>query len=48
VWSGVGGWAAGLVPHDFSLDDPSAMIGAMRKLPDFTGPGHFLHVFKIN
>jgi alcohol dehydrogenase (cytochrome c) len=48
VWSGPGGWAAALVPHEFSLDDPSGITGAMRKLPDFTGPGHHLHVFKIN
>src|SRR3954467_7856640 len=48
VWSGVGGWAAALVPHEFSLDDPSAITGVMRKLPEFTPPGHFLHVFKIN
>ena len=48
VWSGVGGWAAALVPHEFSLDDPSAITGVMRKLPEFTGPGHLLHVFKIN
>jgi lanthanide-dependent methanol dehydrogenase len=48
VWSGAGGWAAALVPHEFSLDDPSAITGAMRKLPDFTGPGHFLHVFKLD
>jgi PQQ-dependent dehydrogenase (methanol/ethanol family) len=48
VFSGVGGWAAALVPHEFSLDDPSAITGAMRKLPDYTGPGFFVHVFKIN
>ena len=42
------GWAAALVPHEFSLDDPSAITGVMRKLPEFTPPGHFLHVFKIN
>jgi lanthanide-dependent methanol dehydrogenase len=48
VWSGAGGWAAALVPHEFSLDDPSAITGAMRKLPDFTGPGHFLHVFELD
>jgi lanthanide-dependent methanol dehydrogenase len=48
VFSGVGGWAAALVPHEFSLDDPSGITGAMRKLPDFTNPGFFLHVFKIN
>lgn len=48
VWSGVGGWAAALVPHDFSLDDPSGITGAMRKLPEFTPPGHILHVFKID
>jgi len=47
IWSGPGGTAAALVPHEFSLDDPSAMTGSMRKLPEFTGPGHFLHVFTI-
>jgi lanthanide-dependent methanol dehydrogenase len=48
VWSGVGGWAAALVPHEFSLDDPSGITGAMRKLPEITPPGHTLHVFKID
>jgi len=47
VWSGPGGTAAALVPHDFSLDDPSAITGVMRKLPEFTPPGHTLHVFKL-
>lgn len=47
VWSGVGGYAAALVPHDFSLDDPTGITGAMRRLPEFTPPGHTLHVFKI-
>ena len=47
IWSGPGGTAAALVPHEFSLDDPSAITGVMRKLPDFTGPGHELHVFKL-
>ena len=47
VWSGVGGWAAALVPHRFSLDDPSGITGAMRRLPSITPPGHTLHVFKI-
>jgi PQQ-dependent dehydrogenase (methanol/ethanol family) len=47
IWSGVGGWAGALVPHDFSLDDPSGITGAMRKLPEFTPPGNTLHVFKI-
>jgi PQQ-dependent dehydrogenase (methanol/ethanol family) len=47
IWSGVGGWAGALVPHEFSLDDPSAITGAMRKLPEFTPPGDTLHVFKI-
>jgi PQQ-dependent dehydrogenase (methanol/ethanol family) len=48
IWSGPGGTAAALIPHDFSLEDPGVMTGVMRKLPEFTGPGHFLHVFKIN
>jgi len=48
IWSGPGGTAAALVPHEFSLDDPGAMTGTMRKLPDFTPPGDTLHVFKIN
>jgi PQQ-dependent dehydrogenase (methanol/ethanol family) len=47
VWSGVGGWAAALVPHRFSLDDPTGIVGAMRRLPQLTPPGHTLHVFKI-
>jgi lanthanide-dependent methanol dehydrogenase len=47
VWSGVGGWAGALVPHEFSVDDPSAITGVMRKLPEFTPPGDTLHVFKI-
>jgi PQQ-dependent dehydrogenase (methanol/ethanol family) len=47
VWSGVGGYAGALVPHEFSLDDPSAATGVMRKLPEFTPPGHTLHVFKL-
>jgi hypothetical protein len=36
-----------LVPHEFSVDDPSAITGVMRKLPEFTPPGDTLHVFKI-
>jgi PQQ-dependent dehydrogenase (methanol/ethanol family) len=47
IWSGVGGWAGALVPHEFSLDDPSAITGTMRKLREFTPPGDTLHVFKI-
>jgi lanthanide-dependent methanol dehydrogenase len=47
IWSGPGGTAAALVPHHFSLDDPSAEKGAMRKLPEFTPPGNTLHVFKL-
>jgi PQQ-dependent dehydrogenase (methanol/ethanol family) len=48
IWSGPGGTVAGLIPHEFSLDDPGVVTGVMRKLPEFTPPGHFLHVFKIS
>jgi PQQ-dependent dehydrogenase (methanol/ethanol family) len=48
IWSGPGGTAAALIPHEFSLDDPGAMTGTMRKLPEFTGPGNTLHVFMID
>ncbi len=50
IFSGVGGWAGAIVPHEFSEDDPFAAlgaVGAMARLPDFTGPGFFVHVFKI-
>jgi lanthanide-dependent methanol dehydrogenase len=51
VYSGPGGWAGAIVPAEFSQDDPFAAlgaVGAMADLPRFTGPGHHVHVFKLN
>jgi lanthanide-dependent methanol dehydrogenase len=43
IWSGPGGAMAKFIPHDLLEDDPNPLV----KLPQFTGPGHVLHVFKI-
>ena len=51
VYSGAGGWAGAIVPHEFAPDDPFAaagFVGAMFDLPQFTPPGGTLHVFKID
>jgi len=51
VYSGAGGWAGAIVPHEFSPDDPFAaagFVGAMFDLPQFTPPGGTLHVFKLD
>jgi alcohol dehydrogenase (cytochrome c) len=50
IYSGPGGWAGAVVPANLSLDDPFAAlgaVGAMSDLPQFTGPGGAVHVFKL-
>jgi alcohol dehydrogenase (cytochrome c) len=50
VYSGPGGWAAGIVPGRLSADDPFAglgAVGAMSDLPRFTPAGGSVHVFKL-
>jgi alcohol dehydrogenase (cytochrome c) len=50
VYSGPGGWAAGVVPGHLATDDPYAglgAVGAMADLPQFTPPGGAVHVFKL-
>jgi lanthanide-dependent methanol dehydrogenase len=50
IYSGPGGWAAGIVPGHLSTDDPFAAlgaVGAMADLPQFTPPGGSVHVFKL-
>lgn len=50
IYSGPGGWAAGIVPGALSADDPFAglgAVGAMADLPRFTRAGGAVHVFKL-
>jgi PQQ-dependent dehydrogenase (methanol/ethanol family) len=50
IYSGPGGWAGAIVPHEFSTDDPYAAlgaVGALADLPRFTPPGGAVHVFKL-
>jgi len=50
VYSGPGGWAAGIVPGHLATDDPFAAlgaVGAMADLPQFTPPGGAVHVFRL-
>jgi glucose dehydrogenase len=50
IYSGVGGWAGAVVPAMLSTDDPFAGLGAvgvMADLPQFTGPGGAVHVFRL-
>lgn len=50
IYSGPGGWAGAIVPHELSTDDPYAAlgaVGALADLPRFTPPGGAVHVFKL-
>jgi PQQ-dependent dehydrogenase (methanol/ethanol family) len=50
IYAGVGGWAGAVVPAMLSTDDPFAGLGAvglMADLPQFTGPGGAVHVFRL-
>ncbi|HEX6829525.1 MAG TPA: PQQ-dependent dehydrogenase, methanol/ethanol family [Burkholderiales bacterium] len=51
IYSGVGGGAGAIVPGRLAPDDPFAafgFVGATADLPQFTGPGGAVHVFKLN
>jgi alcohol dehydrogenase (cytochrome c) len=50
VYSGPGGFGGAIVPGRLSTDDPFAalgIVGAVPDLPQFTGPGGSVHVFKL-
>jgi lanthanide-dependent methanol dehydrogenase len=50
VYAGVGGWMGAMALPSISNDDPTAalgIVGAMRGLKPFTGPGSTLYIFGI-
>jgi lanthanide-dependent methanol dehydrogenase len=50
VLSGVGGWAGAIVSGDLDPRDATAATGfvnVMRDLPEHTGKGGTLHVFRL-
>jgi lanthanide-dependent methanol dehydrogenase len=50
VYSGVGGVGGAVVAGNLALDDPFAGFGVVnvtRDLPQFTGPGGAVHVFRL-
>jgi PQQ-dependent dehydrogenase (methanol/ethanol family) len=48
VYSGIGGWMGAVAFPDVSIDDPYAalgVVGAMKDIKKYTGPGDVLYVF---
>jgi alcohol dehydrogenase (cytochrome c) len=50
IYAGVGGWMGAVAFPDISEDDPYAalgVVGAMKDIKKFTGPGDALYVFSL-
>jgi PQQ-dependent dehydrogenase (methanol/ethanol family) len=50
IYSGVGGWMGAVAFPDMSTDDPFAglgVVGAMKNIKKYTGPGDVLYVFSL-
>jgi PQQ-dependent dehydrogenase (methanol/ethanol family) len=50
IYAGVGGWMGAVAFPDISTDDPYAglgVVGAMKEIKKFTGPGDTLYVFGL-
>jgi PQQ-dependent dehydrogenase (methanol/ethanol family) len=48
IYSGIGGWMGAVAFPDISIDDPYAglgVVGAMKEIKKYTGPGDTLYVF---
>jgi PQQ-dependent dehydrogenase (methanol/ethanol family) len=48
IYSGIGGWMGAVAFPDISIDDPYAglgVVGAMKDIKKYTGPGDVLYVF---
>jgi lanthanide-dependent methanol dehydrogenase len=48
VYAGIGGWMGAVAFPDISIDDPYAglgVVGAMKEIKKYTGPGDTLYVF---
>jgi alcohol dehydrogenase (cytochrome c) len=50
IYSGIGGWMGAVAFPDVSTDDPYAglgVVGAMKEIKKYTGPGDVLYVFGL-
>ena len=48
IYSGIGGWMGAVAFPDISIDDPYAglgVVGTMKEIKKYTGPGDVLYVF---